>query len=779
MRTQLDEVCALDGFGDSISVGVSEDEIDSAINQIALTKARSAIPALAAYFLTTAVFFEMKIVSSGQPEMQIAAAVAAAVLVAIAAFVGHKAVAPRMANLMLAASATVAVLYIFFQLWLSGRPEFTIYLIMLILGLASTILSWAYFFTIVATVLVGWGAVVWLVVPSSEWPLAQVVGIGILVGAVSGVVVQWLRLRAYRSRLLDQIATEKYRNAFQEVRRRYESAVSGANDGFWYWDLKSDTLAVSRRWLEILHDTSGALTRRSDSWFEAVDPYYRAGLEAAISSHLLGEKAQIEYKYRLCRTNGEHAWVLTRGLASRDSRGEATCIAGSMTDITHVIEIEQRVVQDALQDKLTGLANQHYLMTQLQAVMQANADRQESVAVVFIDLDDFKAINDCLGHPVGDQVLAEVASRLRQCSRSGDTVARYGGDEFVLVLRNLRTGFNIEEICGRIQQSLQQPLCVDKCELELSTSIGVCVGQVGVDDHEDLIRNADLAMYAAKTAGKGQFSIYTNETSQKTIPSWTMRNHVKNVVDREAYWLEYQPILCGETGLVVGAEALFRFDSGMDNPPSVEQFIRVAEETGFIGQIGAWVLKEACSAAARWGQAGLPAVPVSVNISAKQIVQADFAKTVREAWRAAELEPHRLELEITETALSTNMQLAKDGLNDIVASGVRLAIDDFGTGYSSLNHLGDFPLSTVKMDQSFVAGLEHNSKARALASGIISLVHGLRMEVTAEGVENSQQLACLASMGCDKIQGYLASRPLAACGGSPTLKQESINLFYG
>ena len=642
-----------------------------------------------------------------------------------------------------------------------GQVQVTTYLIILLLGASATLLSWRHFCLVFGTALVGWNLIAPIAFSPSEWLPVKVFGGGLFLSTVVCAFAHRARLSAYRSKFRDQMIHEQQRQALDETQHRYEAAVSGANDGLWYWDLKAESLHVSSRWLQMLGLESGSRRVSPNFWFDAVDPYYLPDLRSAIASHLGGESAQLECKYRIRKKDGTYCWVLTRGLAAKDASGKPVSIAGSLTDIAHAIEIERRLVQDALRDSLTGLANRHCFMAELQAAVSRSRCNHKPVGLIFLDLDDFKVINDSLGHLVGDEILAQVGARLLHCQQPGDTLARYGGDEFVLLLDEVTNLEEAEQVSERIRRVLSTPFHVGGHDVRMTASMGISLSDAGVTSPEDLLRDADIAMYAVKARGKGQICTYSPEMHGRALGLWEFQNRVREVVDREQFWLHYQPIVTVDGGRIVGTEALLRWDAHDGSTLSPLELIRTAEEIGLVNKIGEWVLREACTQASAWQRSGLRPIPVAVNVSAHQLKDLNFPQIVSDILRQSSLEPQWLELEITETAMMSNIEVATSNLQALVTHGVRLSIDDFGTGYSSLSYLGRVPSATIKIDGSFVANLSVDPQARSLTKGIISLAHSLDMKVTAEAVENAGQLEFLASEGCDKIQGHLVSMPLS------------------
>ncbi|MEO1751018.1 EAL domain-containing protein [Thiofaba sp. EF100] len=432
------------------------------------------------------------------------------------------------------------------------------------------------------------------------------------------------------------------------------------------------------------------------------------------------------------------------------------------------IAIERRQAEERLDhlahyDPLTGLPNRSLFHERLErALVRANRSGHQ-VAVMFLDLDRFKMINDTLGHEAGDALLKTVAQRLRTCVRMEDTVARLGGDEFTIILENITHVDDVAQVAHKIIDALAPSMQVSGHEVFATTSIGIALYPNDGVRIEDLLKNADTAMYQAKDRGRNTHQFYSPEMNQRTLEHLELENALRRALERGEFLLHYQPKLDLATGLVCGAEALLRWqrpEVGLV-PPGV--FVPLLEETGLIDQVGGWLLHAACAQNKAWQDAGLPKVRVAINLSARQFLRTDIEAIVRRALNETGLDPAFIELEVTESMLMLDPGHAAEVLLRIQAMGVtHIDIDDFGTGYSSLAYIKRFPISAVKIDQSFVRGIPHDEEDAAIASAVVAMAHSLRMRAIAEGVENDAQLAYLRALGCDEIQGYHFSRPLTA-----------------
>jgi len=425
-------------------------------------------------------------------------------------------------------------------------------------------------------------------------------------------------------------------------------------------------------------------------------------------------------------------------------------------------EAESHMRFFANHDTLTGLPNRAMFNQRLaQAVAQAGRHGRRA-AVLVVDLDRFKVVNDTLGHGTGDLVLRDLAARLRESLRVGDTLGRQGGDEFVILLEDVADPKDISEVSQKILDTASRPLSLHGQEYAVTASIGVSVFPDDGRDAQDLVKNADIAMYRAKEQGRNAFQFYSASMNAHSIERLALEAKLRRALERQEFLLHYQPKVELASGRVVGVEALIRWlpaEGGMVSPA---EFIPLAEETGLIGPIGEWVLRAACADARRWQAAGYPPVRLAVNLSARQFVREALTSEIAEVLARAGLAPSVLELEITESVVMQDPERAARVLNDLNALGVHVAIDDFGTGYSSLSYLKRFPVDTVKIDRSFIEGIPADDDDIVITRAVVAMAHSLGLRVTAEGVETAEQLAFLTEQGCDEVQGFLLGRPVPA-----------------
>jgi diguanylate cyclase (GGDEF)-like protein/PAS domain S-box-containing protein len=455
-------------------------------------------------------------------------------------------------------------------------------------------------------------------------------------------------------------------------------------------------------------------------------------------------------------------WVLVNLRAVRGADGNILLYEGTVEDVTDRKVAEERVQFLAYYDALTGLHNRTFLRQVLAKALASTRRQDQKTAVLFLDLDRFKIINDSLGHSFGDLLLQQVAERLKRCVREEDTVARVGGDEFLIVLAALESVTEATIAADRILNGIAAEFLIEDQRLNVTCSIGVSIFPEHGMDGETLIKNADAAMYCAKEKGRNTFQFFTEDMNIQVVERLTLENSLRLALERKELFLVYQPQMEIASGMIVGVEALLRWQHPERGLVPPDKFIRVAESSGLIMPIGEWVLREACSQVREWQDAGLLVVPVAVNVSAVQFRQGDFLTVIKKILSETGLSPEYLELELTESTLLSNVNVIFPMLEELRTMGLKLAIDDFGTGYSSLSYLRQFPVSKLKIDRSFVQDVVLNSDDAAITAAIISMAKGLNLKVIAEGVETGAQMAFLRAHQCDQIQGYYFSRPLTA-----------------
>jgi diguanylate cyclase (GGDEF)-like protein len=447
-------------------------------------------------------------------------------------------------------------------------------------------------------------------------------------------------------------------------------------------------------------------------------------------------------------------------------------MAGIMQDITERKQAEAQIYNLAYFDSLTGLPNRLLFKEHLAHALARSERSGRIAALLFLDLDRFKNINDTLGHSIGDKLLQSVAERLLVCVRKSDvvgrednssldsSVARLGGDEFTVLLTEINNVQDAARVAQRIIKAVSRPFVLDGHEVTVTTSIGISLYPNDGNDIITLVKNADTAMYYAKDLGRNNFQFYTQSMNVSTLERLSLENSLRKALEREEFLLHYQPQVDLKTNEIVGVEALVRWknrDRGMVSPG---EFIPLAEETGLIIQIDEWVLRTACLQAVIWQKSGLQPITMSVNLSGQHFIRENLLETVGKTLRDTGLDPHYLELELTESVLMKNAEETVRTLRALKEMGVHISIDDFGTGYSSLSYLKRFPLDTLKVDRSFIKEIPADQDSAEITKAIIAMAHSLKLRVLAEGVETEEQLAFLHEHGCEVLQGFLYSRPL-------------------
>ena len=476
----------------------------------------------------------------------------------------------------------------------------------------------------------------------------------------------------------------------------------------------------------------------------------------------LKEKRDCRVVLRNHRKDGSMYWSELHIAPVKDDDGEVTHYVGVQNDITAMKKYQSEIEQQANFDSLTGLPNRNLLTDRAAtAIVRAGRDAH-GIAVVLIDLDNFRLVNDSLGHAVGNQLLRLVGERLGSALREMDTIARLGGDEFVLVLGEQESERTISSQMQRIVDVFARPFAVGEQELFVTVSIGVASYPQDGEGFDVLLKNAEVAMYRAKDLGRNTFQFYAAEMNARVAERLTMENWLRRAVEHRELLLHFQPQLDLRTGHIFGAEALVRWQHPKLGMVSPARFIPLAEQTGLIVPIGEWVLRAACAQNKAWQDAGLPPIAVAVNISARQFREKSLLKSVAAILEETGLEPRFLELEVTESAIMHDAEGVIAILQQLKAMGVMLSIDDFGTGYSSLSYLKRFPVDRLKIDQSFIRDLALGADSAAIVQAVITLGHSLNLKVIAEGVETAAQLQFLRQRECDEKQGYFFSRPLPA-----------------
>jgi diguanylate cyclase (GGDEF)-like protein/PAS domain S-box-containing protein len=545
----------------------------------------------------------------------------------------------------------------------------------------------------------------------------------------------------------------------KRFRSAFENAPTGmalvSPDGCWLQVNRSFCEIVGYSDQELLGMKFPVITHPDD-----LDRFLRQ-----VSEVLEGKTPTHQIEKRYVDKEGSEIWALVNISLLPDSRGGAAHLIFQIHNITDRKRAEEQLLHDAFHDALTGLPNRAWFIEQLQVALNRTKRHPDRLfAVLFLDLDRFKVINDSIGHMCGDQLLIAIARRLQACLRPEDIVARLGGDEFTILLSDLQDASDAIVVAERIQKQVSRAFNLSGYETFTTGSIGIALSDSGYDRPEDLLRDADTAMYQAKALGKAQHVIFNAGMHASALHALHLETDLRRAIDRQEFFLEYQPIVSLTTGTLSGFEALVRWQHPQQGVIPPEDFISVAEETGLIVPIGQWVLREACSQMKKWQSQLSPLVPLSINVnlSGKQFGHPGLTDQIIQTLKLTGLDPRVLKLEITESVVMENVEATAGMLERLRALGVELSIDDFGTGYSSLSYLHRLPIDTLKIDRSFVSRISENNDNKEIVRTIVMLAHILGKGVVAEGVETKEQLQHLRELKCDGAQGYLFSKAVGA-----------------
>ena len=554
--------------------------------------------------------------------------------------------------------------------------------------------------------------------------------------------------------------------------RRSENVLASAQQtaqlGSWDFDYASGQLFCSDELYELFgRPASPPFSRMEDLW-RLVHPedveFVRRSIREAANS---GIRYHIDH--RILRGDGLVRWVSQHGQCALDDGGNPRRLVGTVIDITERKEAEQRLAFLAHHDSLTSLPNRTLLVDRLSQAITFAQRNKRLAAVLFLDLDNFKSINDTLGHVSGDNLLRAVAQRLRSIVRAGDIVARPAGDEFIIVLTDVARIDVVAKLSQKVIAAFGKPFAVEDGELFVNTSIGVSIYPFDGEDVETLIRNADTAMYQAKDRGRNNFQLYTPNMHAAALRRLGLENDLRRALAKGELVLHYQPIVNIASGAVIAVEALVRWRHPTRGLLAPADFIPLAEETGLIVPIGEWVLRTACRQAQTWKPATGARLRLSVNVSARQFAQPKLLATVADALRDSLLQPTNLELELGENAFSKDPDNAQRMIGGLKNLGVRIAVAQFGSGYNSLEQLKQHPIDALKIDRAFVSGIDSSPSDQAIAASLVTLARGLKLRTTAVGVERQDQLAWLSRLRCDEMQGFVFSAPVPADEVAPLL----------
>jgi diguanylate cyclase (GGDEF)-like protein/PAS domain S-box-containing protein len=573
-----------------------------------------------------------------------------------------------------------------------------------------------------------------------------------------------------RLKLLDgrQRVTQHLYESHRELQTAFDRfliASGGKNDGVWDWDVTQGAVDYSPQWKQMLGYADGDIGSSPDDWFDLVHPEDRDRLRSMVEASLAGSITPLEHRYRIRHKDGSYRWMLTRGEVIRDDQGIVRRIVGRQTDITDEEGAGEEIRTASLHDPLTRLPNRTVLMDRLRhAFARAQRDPGRPFALLFFDLDRFKNVNDSLGHLTGDKLLRAIGERVQRACRPSDTVARFGGDEFLIIVENISDVRGATAAAERIQEEFRVPFDLEGLEVFASISIGIAVWNPNYTSAEDLLRDADTAMYRAKAMGRNSFAVFDEEMHARVVATLKLETDLRRAIARNEFRTHYQPIVAIGDGRITGFEVLVRWEHPERGMLLPGEFIQVAEEMGAIIQVDRWVAEEACRQLRAWQNTYRhnPPLTVSVNISGTQFMQPDLVTRIDHILRQSGLYGRSLTLEVTESVLMENAQYAAEMLEQLRALDINISIDDFGTGYSSLAYLRRFQIDTLKIDYSFVSRMLADEESAQIVRTITTLAGNLGKQTVAEGVETRSQFDTLKDLGVDRAQGFFISPPVPA-----------------
>jgi diguanylate cyclase (GGDEF)-like protein/PAS domain S-box-containing protein len=559
-------------------------------------------------------------------------------------------------------------------------------------------------------------------------------------------------LAVMHARIETQLSLHDAREALERSNERFDLAVQGTSDGIWDWNLENDQIYYSDRWKAIFGYRPNELEDHPDTWFTRVRSEDRDHLESCLDAHLEGRAPTLECEYRIKHKDGGYRWVLTRGSALFNEQGKAYRLVGAQTDIT----------QNKDYDPQTGLFSRSLFEDRLHQQLNLCKDIQSlSGSVFLLGLDQFGFIRNSLGNMLEDELLIEIGKRLKSCIGADDCLARFGGDNFAILFPEHKTEDDVTSTVRRIRREMTLPFTFKDMEVIIHIGIGIVLVNGSIPDSKTVLRNAYAALDESKLAGKDQHRIFDDELHDRSMGLLRTESDLRKGIRDDEFLLYYQPIVSLSKKRVVACEALVRWNHPLHGFVMPSLFIKHAEATGLILELGDWVLKNACTQAKQWQDLGMH-IQVAVNFSAHQFHQRNLVDKIMEVVEETQLDPQNLKIELTETALMEDIDRTIAILNKLRDRGILISLDDFGTGYSSLSYLKKFPIDNLKVDQSFIRDITTDRTDAAITAAIIQMARSLSMETISEGVETAEHMDFLRTIGCDMFQGYFVSKPQPA-----------------
>ncbi|MES9941562.1 MAG: EAL domain-containing protein [Candidatus Thiodiazotropha sp. 6PLUC2] len=584
-----------------------------------------------------------------------------------------------------------------------------------------------------------------------------------------------LELEEKNSSLRKEIVERKSaESALRKSEERFELAMRGSNDGVYDWNLLTNEIYFSPRWKRMLGYADFELENAFSTWEKLIEEKDRLRSWEMLNDYINGKRDNFHIEFKMRHKDGHWVDILSRAFLVRDADGKAIRTVGTHVDITEKKRQEARILRQAHYDGLTGLPNRFLAMDRLAQLLKEASRDNCKVAILFLDLDGFKRVNDSLGHETGDRLLIQAAGRLQSAVRDGDSICRLGGDEFVVLLRNLSELSDLRTIASGLISQFRQPFKLDDRELVVTTSIGIALYPNDGLTPTELLRNADTAMYHSKEQGRNVFNFFTTEMNLNISRSLEVEEQLHGAQERHEFSVFYQPVIDLKNNRIVAAEALLRWNNPVLGKVSPDEFIPIAEQTGVILGIGRYVLQQAVANAVDWREMLGHDFKIAINLSPRQFRDAMLVDYVKDLLRERGLKADSLVLEITEGVLMSGQRDIDEAVARLHKANIHLAMDDFGTGYSSLSYLRKYPFDVLKVDRSFVNDLTDDPADCELVNASIMMAHGMGLEVVAEGVETEGQLSLLRDMQCEYAQGYLFSKPINEDEFTNLLRDSSV-----